>query len=130
MLVHEVPADDDGAGGEAAHGDEADAQVLDVEVVMDGQEDGETGRGDEETEEDEGEAEAEAVGEVGEDEAEAQGSGGGGDGVELGLDSRVAESLDDGGGEIGVGWFATLVCLILGDGVKERTVYGDDDAWM
>ena len=37
ILIHEVPADDDGTGGEAAHGDETNAQVLGVEVVMDGQ---------------------------------------------------------------------------------------------
>ena len=37
ILIHEVPTDDDGTGGEAAHGDETYAQVLRVEVVVDGQ---------------------------------------------------------------------------------------------
>ena len=37
ILVHQVPADDDGTGGEAAHSDQADSKVLHVEIVMDGQ---------------------------------------------------------------------------------------------
>ena len=100
-LVHDVPADHHGGGGEAAHGDEADAEVADREARVDGQQDGEAGRREEEAEEDEGEAEAEAVREVGGEEAEAEGGGGGGHGVELGFDGGVAKGFDYCGGEVG-----------------------------
>jgi len=101
LEVHDVPAHDDRAGGEGAHGNEAEARVLGVEVVVGGHEDGEAGDGDEGAEGDEGVAEAEAVGEVGHEQAEGEGGGGGGDGVQLGLDGGVAEGFDDRGGEVG-----------------------------
>ncbi len=101
--VHHVPADDDGPGGEGAHGDEVDGKVLGFEAVVDGEEDGEAGDDEELAEEDVGEAQAGEVGEVGEEEAEGEGGGDGGDGVELGLDGGVAEGFDDGGGEVGEG---------------------------
>lgn len=65
LEVHDVPAHDDRAGGEGAHGDEAEAGVLGVEVVVRGHEEGEAGDGEEGAEGDEGVAEVEAVGEVG-----------------------------------------------------------------
>ena len=46
ILIHEVPADDDGTGGEAAHGDKTYTEVLHVEVVVDGKEDCKTDHGD------------------------------------------------------------------------------------
>ena len=107
--IHDVPAYDDGARGEGTHGDEADAEIFDGEVVpaVHGEEDAEAGDCEGDADGDEGGAEAEAVGEVGEDEGEAEGGGDGGDGVQLGLDGVVAEGSDDGGGEVGVcceGW--------------------------
>ena len=41
--IHHVPTYDDGTAGEGAHCHETDGCVLDVEVVMDGQKDAETG---------------------------------------------------------------------------------------
>ena len=67
--IHNVPAHDDGARSEGAHGDEADAEIFYGEVVpaVHGEEDAEAGDGEGDADGDEGGAQAEAVGEVGED---------------------------------------------------------------
>ncbi len=101
--VHDVPADDNRAGGKSAHGDEVDGKVFGFEAVVDVHEDGEADDYEELAEEDVGHADAGEVGEEGEEEAEGEGGGDGGDGVELGLDGGVAEGFDDGGGEVGEG---------------------------
>lgn len=101
--VHHVPAEDDGAGGKGAHGDEADGKVLHGEGAVDGEEDGEAGDDQHGAEEDEGEAEARVVGRERGDEAEGQGGGHGRHRVQLGLHGRVAKRFDDGGGEVGKG---------------------------
>lgn len=101
--VHDVPADDDGTGGKGAHGDEADGQVLNGEVVVDGEEDGEAGEDEHSAEEDEGGAETHVVGRVRRDEAEGQCGSNGGHGVQLSLHGGVAQRFDYGGCEVGEG---------------------------
>ena len=103
VQVHDVPAHDDGPGGEGAHGDEAQAGVLGREGVAHVHQDGEAGDEEPGAECDEGEAEARSVGQVGRDQAEGQGGGDGGDGVELGFDGGVSERFDDRRGEVGEG---------------------------
>ena len=103
VQVHDVPADDDGTGGEAAHRDQTDAEVSHVETPMGRQQDREAGRGEQEAQEDEWESEAEAVGQVGQNQAESQRRRGWWDRMQLGLHGRVAEGLDYGRSKVGVG---------------------------
>ena len=84
--VHHVPTNDQGAGGERAHGDEMEGGVLDGEMVVDGHKDGEADDGEGGAEGDEGGAKTCEVGEVGYYEAEDEGGGEGGNGVELRFD--------------------------------------------
>lgn len=95
------PADNDGHGGEAAHGDEENRCVLEVRPVVNGQEDGESGDADRDWDHGEEEAVSGFVGDVGDDHGEAECYGPGGYRVQLCADRRVAVGSDDGGSEVG-----------------------------
>lgn len=98
--VHRHPADDDGHGGVGAHGDEEEGGVFRMRVVVDREEDGCAGEGEEGGKEGEEEAVGGGVGEGGDEESEEEGGGVGGDGVQLGFDGGVVVGLDHGGGEV------------------------------
>ena len=104
--IHDVPAYDDGADGEVAHGDHADAQILDAEGVSHRDEDGKADDGDDERGEDEGAAQAGAVGEVSGEQADDEGTGHGWDGAELCLHDGEAICSENSGGKVreGVEW--------------------------
>lgn len=105
VQVHQSPADDDGAGAEGTHGDEADAEVLGGEVAgtVLGQHESQTDDDEQVSKENEWVAEVQAVGEVGCENAESESSGKGRHAVQLGLDGRVSHGLDDGRGKVGEG---------------------------
>lgn len=88
--VHGEPADDDGHGRVDAHGDEEESGVFEVVVRVHGDEDAETGDGDEYGEQGEGETMLELVAEEGDHHGEDEGGGPGRDGMELCLDWAVA----------------------------------------
>lgn len=104
--VHVEPAHDDGHGAVGAHADQEQGGVLDVGMVVDGQEDGEARDGDADGPDGVGEAVAGEVAEDGDKHGEGEGGGPWGHAVKLGLDGAVVVGLDDGGGEVGVsvGW--------------------------
>lgn len=70
LQIHNVPADDNGAGGERTHGDETDPRILGRESMVHIHEDGEANDCEGNAEGDEGAAEAAAVGKVSDHEAE------------------------------------------------------------
>lgn len=102
--VHGHPADDDGHGGVGAHGNEEEGGVLGARVVVDREERGGAGEGEEGGEEGEEEAVGGEVGEGGDQEGEEEGGGAGGDGVQLGFDGGVVVCFYYGGGEVGEAW--------------------------
>jgi hypothetical protein len=106
--IHDVPAHDDSAAGEVAHGDHADAQILDGEGTLHRDEDGKADDGEDERGKDEGAAQAGAVREVGGEQADDEGTGQGWDGAELCLHDGEAICSENGGGEVrkGVEWHA------------------------
>lgn len=101
--VHDVPAYDDGSSRKCAHGDQADAQVLNGEEVVDAEKDGETSDDERRAEEDEGEPETRIVGCIRCDETKGQCCGDRGHGVQLGLHCGVTKRFDYGWREVGEG---------------------------
>lgn len=126
-----LTADDHRHRAIRAHRHEEQRRVLQVVVVVLGEEDGEAGDGDADGEEGEEEAVAEAVGQVGDEHGEGEGGGPGGHGVELRLDGGVAVGADDAGGEEGVacvGWVGgySMGRVRGGKGMGER---GTEREW-
>ena len=84
--IHVEPADDDGHSAVDAHGHHEEGAVLEFVVVVDVNEDGETGNGKADGEYGEGEAVSEFIAEVGDDHGEGEAGGPWRYAVELCLD--------------------------------------------
>lgn len=100
--IHVEPTDDDGHGRVGTHTDKEEGRVLDVRLVMDGQEDREAGDGDADGPDGVGEAVAGQVAQDGDEHGEGKGRSPGGHAMQLGLDVAVAVGLNDGRTEISI----------------------------
>ena len=108
IKVHDVPTYDNGTGGKRAHGNEADAGVFGVKVVMRGYENSEASDCERGSERDEGVAQAEAIRKIGHYETESKSGSGRRDSMELSLDRAIAECFNNCWGEVCECWLVSV----------------------
>lgn len=98
--IHIEPTNNNRHGCISSHGDQEESCILQVVVVVHGNEDSEAGDADANGENGKEEAMSEAIGEIRNKHGKAKSSSPRRHTMELGLDGRVAVALDDGGRKV------------------------------